>query len=598
LAKISLIKNKLVTAVTTAGLLAGLFGSAFVPAANAAGTDVDAVAIRNSFTEAEDGYAVDLLVVLDPTGSATRPYVLYAPLANTGGAAATAVEDFVCFEIAEADLVDKNGDALSDQDDVRASVSVSGSIILFADDTADAADVASADEGDYGTAAFTSDSITDGIAFCATVSDDDLAGSGIVTVRVNNVVVRTVHITVAGPTTSVATASRVGEWVAMDNDAVPGAIGVTFRDATGRSLYATGIDLQDIEDYAIRGAEANSDIRYYVDDVAVGDDDSALASQAAGDAAQRRVDLAADLCDSTTDDVGATHTVYVVIDRDGDGADTRESGDLVSNGTTFKCSDSAANWSLKGLSFYDFVSTVTEVALGDYVYLTIDVEDGSGNPLGVGIDAPLTLLIAENTLEQAGDPVGASFFPIELDAGEDAAEYDATGAQLFEVNAVTGACSADGANVDIATVGDGAVNFLEAGKVFLCYQASYNVTGKHVVRMTLDQYEDATDFELAQQTVSASITVVDPSASGTTGSSAATIARNAAKRTATITIPAAAGRLVTITIENVKTGATKTYYRKAAAVTGVAKFTLRKAGKWEVFASYSNLVTDTVKLKK
>jgi hypothetical protein len=39
LAKISLIKNKLVTAVTTAGLLAGLFGSAFVPAARAAADD-------------------------------------------------------------------------------------------------------------------------------------------------------------------------------------------------------------------------------------------------------------------------------------------------------------------------------------------------------------------------------------------------------------------------------------------------------------------------------------------------------------------------------------------------------------------------------
>jgi hypothetical protein len=326
--------------------------------------------------------------------------------------------------------------------------------------------------------------------------------------------------------------------------------------------------------------------------VAVGDNDSALASENVA-AGQRRVDLATELCDSATDDVGAAHTVYVVIDRDGDDTDTRESGDLVSNGTTFKCSDSAANWSLKGLSFYDGVATATEVALGDYVYLTIDVEDGSGNPLGVGIDAALTLLIAENTLEQAGAAVGASFFPIELDTGD----YDATGAQLFEVDG-DGLCVADGDNVDIATDGDAALNFLEAGKVFLCYQASYNVTGRHMVRMTLDQYEGATAIELAQQTVSASITVVDPSASGTTGSSAATIARNAAKSIATITIPAAAGKLVTITIENVKTGATKTYYRKAAAVTGVAKFTLRKAGKWEVFASYSDLVTDTVKLKK
>ena len=588
------IKNKLVTAVTTAGLLAGLFGSAFVPAANAAGTDVDAVAIRNNFTEVQDGYAVDLAVVLAPTGSATRPYVLYAPLANNGGAAATAVDDFVCFEIAEADLVDKNGDPLSDQDDVSASVSVSGSIILFAEDSASAGDVDSADEGDYGTAAFTSDSISNGIAFCATVSDDDLAGSGIVTVKVNNVVVKTVNITVAGPTTSVATASRVGEWVAMDNDAVAGAMSVTYRDATGRSLFATGITTADIEDYAIRGAEGTADVRYYVDDVAVGDDDSALVTEDASALGARRVEVAADFCDSTTDDVGAAHTVYVVIDRDGDTTDTRESGDLVSNGTTFKCSDSAANWSLKGLSFYDGVATATEVALGDYVYLTIDVEDGSGNPLGVGIDDTLTLAIAENALEQGGAVVGASFFPVELDTGD----YDATGAQLFEVDALTGACAADGDNVDANTDGDASLNFLEAGKVFLCYQASYNVTGKHMVRMTLDQYEGANVIELAQQTVSASITVVDPSASGTTGNSAATIARNAAKTTATITIPAAAGKLVTITIENVKTGATKTYYRKAAAVTGVAKFTLRKAGKWEVFASYSNLVTDTVKLKK
>jgi hypothetical protein len=588
-----------VTAVTTAGLLAGLFGSAFVPSANAAGTDVDAVAIRNSFTEVEDGYAVDLAVVLAPTGSATRPYVLYAPDANNGGAAATAIDDFVCFEIAEADLVDKNGDPLSDQDDVSASVSVSGSIILFAEDSATATgDVDSADEGDYGTAAFTSESISDGIAFCATVSDDDLAGSGIVTVKVNNVVVKTVNITVAGPTTSVATASRVGEWVAMGNDAVAGAMSVTYRDATGRSLFATGITTADIEDHAIRGAEGTADVRYYVDDVAVGDDDSALVTEDASGLGARRVELAEDFCDSTTDDVGAAHTVYVVIDRDGVDTDTRESGDLVSNGTTFKCSDSAANWSLKGLSFYDGVATATEVALGDYVYLTIDVEDGSGNPLGVGIDATLTLAIAENVLQQAdsaaalGD-VGASFFPIELDTGA----YDATGAQLFEVDG-NGLCIADGDNVDENTVGDAAANFLEAGKVFLCYQASYNLTGKHMVRMTLDQYEGADAIELAQQTVSASITVVDPSASGTTGSSAATITRNAAKSIATITIPAAAGKLVTITIENVKTGATKTYYRKAAAVTGVAKFTLRKAGKWEVFASYSNLVTDTIKLKK
>jgi hypothetical protein len=54
---------------------------------------------------------------------------------------------------------------------------------------------------------------------------------------------------------------------------------------------------------------------------------------------------------------------------------------------------------------------------------------------------------------------------------------------------------------------------------------------------------------------------------------------------------------VTVTIEKVSTGKTFTYYRKANA-SGVAKFTIRRAGTWEVFASYGDLVTDTGRLQK
>jgi hypothetical protein len=555
-----------------------------VPAARGASTDVDATAIRASFVEFEDGYTP---AAYTPTGSATKPYVLYAPDSNDGGAADTAVLDFVCFEIAEADLVDKAGDPLSDQDDVTASVTVTGNIIFQAGDSATAADVDTADEDDYGTAAYTDSIVEDGIAFCATVADDDLSGSGVVTVKVNNVTVRTVNIRVVGPAVKATLASLVGGWVAMNNDLITDAMSVAYTDAAGTNLRSAGISDADIALYVLRGNEGGAAIDYYVDDVSTGATETADVAEGTGAVGGiRRIDIGDDFCDDANQEVGETRTVYLVMDFTNNG--TKGSSDVVSNGVAVRCSDVALNWELAGLAFEE-----ATVELGGYTYLTILVEDGSGNPLGVGVDTALAFNGTDNAFTMDLNATIASFFPIEATAGD----YDEFAAQLWTIDA-NGACVADDATVDNAFVGD-ATNLLEAGKVFMCYQASYNESGTAVIRMPLDVYEDSSADFVAQQTVSASITVVDPTeGAGAVVSTAATIARNAAKRTATITIPAAAGRLVTITIENVKTGATKTYYRKAAAVTGVAKFTLRKAGKWEVFASYSNLVTDTVKLKK
>jgi hypothetical protein len=51
-----------------------------------------------------------------------------------------------------------------------------------------------------------------------------------------------------------------------------------------------------------------------------------------------------------------------------------------------------------------------------------------------------------------------------------------------------------------------------------------------------------------------------------------------------------------VTFENAN-GVVKTYYRKANA-SGVATFTLRFKGTFEVTASYGDAITDTVTLKK
>jgi len=59
---------------------------------------------------------------------------------------------------------------------------------------------------------------------------------------------------------------------------------------------------------------------------------------------------------------------------------------------------------------------------------------------------------------------------------------------------------------------------------------------------------------------------------------------------------AAAGKKIAFILENAK-GVTKTYYRKANA-SGVARYTLALRGKWTVYASYGDDITDTGTLRK
>jgi hypothetical protein len=72
----------------------------------------------------------------------------------------------------------------------------------------------------------------------------------------------------------------------------------------------------------------------------------------------------------------------------------------------------------------------------------------------------------------------------------------------------------------------------------------------------------------------------------------------AKKLKATATFGAsAANKKIAFTLENTRTGVVKTYYRKANA-SGVASFTLRFGGSYEVTAAYGDYMTETVTLKK
>ena len=76
----------------------------------------------------------------------------------------------------------------------------------------------------------------------------------------------------------------------------------------------------------------------------------------------------------------------------------------------------------------------------------------------------------------------------------------------------------------------------------------------------------------------------------------ATISAGPLKKIATATFGAAAGKKVAFVLENAS-GVTKTYYRKANA-SGVAKYTIALNGTWTVYATFGDEITDTVTLRK
>ena len=118
------------TAVTTAGLLAGLFGSAFVPAARAAATD--AVSVSTTSTQ--------LVTLLGTTmdqgaGTSANPYGEAAANLSSGTAATSAVFDIVAKTAA--------GTAIASAQDL--TYTASSGLLVSADDIACAAATALAD---------------------------------------------------------------------------------------------------------------------------------------------------------------------------------------------------------------------------------------------------------------------------------------------------------------------------------------------------------------------------------------------------------------------------------------------------------------------
>ena len=127
---------------------------------------------------------------------------------------------------------------------------------------------------------------------------------------------------------------------------------------------------------------------------------------------------------------------------------------------------------------------------------------------------------------------------------------------------------------------------VENGKFKIPFYATTGGTGTFTMTVAIAEWDASAP--LADVTYTASIKI---------GTSANSIEAGPKKKVATANFGAtAAGGRIAFTIENTA-GTTRTYYRKANA-SGVATYTINRAGRWTVYASYGDDITDSVTLRK
>jgi len=635
------IKHKLATAMATAGLLAGIFGSTLAPVAQGASSlNTKLMATELHGNVAGDWKDFEFGDDSD-TGTATYPWIMYAPEANDGSATASGdnnLNQVVSTSISDGSIQFVGStDPASDTEDLTASVTATnGLLIKIYNDNTGSSDCTN-DESDYtATGSASKDLNDDGFTVCLAVADDDDSFTSTVTVKVNDVSVTTFVVKVVGPGQTVSLSDRTGGWIAMDNSSIERAANLSFLDKSGYNLFtslsdATGKfdsdnDASDlIEGYWKDGWESvGYDIDYSVDTTSGDFNDGSLiwsSGYYSNDRGQgiRYVDLGSSFCDSTYDAVGASHVLNVYMDYNGEGSisskDTKGT-----NALTLKCSDDGYAAEITGMSF----GAAKSVEAGDSIPLDLTIQDGSGNPMGLGSGYAMNFgetdyLDCEIYFYDSGDCTAIAPSPIHEDVPYNTYHGNGYTAKLGvdialeDYNDLNTTCDgmasetqdAYGSNEDdlsdYMTAASTGLDLVGAGIVRLCYTASSlkEDLGVNTVKLPLlYPYTDdaAGDLGLAPKMFKASINVVPVGALGT-NAFASTV--KVGKRTVSVTGPV--GTKVTFVVEDSNMNV-KTYVRIVQAtgtLAGKAALVFSKSGTYKIYAMSGDQVTDlaTIKVK-
>jgi len=634
------IKKRLVTAVATAGLLAGLFGSAFVPAAYAANDDATQTFDATSEYAADATYAYML----------TSAYPTFTVVINPDHA----TDDNGTYSVTVAGGTIRSCTGAADSTSVFGSIvstSTSCSASITFDDAADnatwtislnklaAAAIVTVTVADDNSATLTGGLKFKGIAASSTTAPDVSSTTSnaaiganltantaatewrMVYTAVGDVAVEVENVYGTALTTSVIQATITGGLAGkIGVNAVDAAdcTGITVFDSSS-SLVTDGADtvcigLVDADDVATAGTGTLTitasgiviktiTINVYGDvktitvtqamsslTIGAGDLDGTATLNYAKltykDAAGNTLPLTAANMDAIDDAVSFETSAGVAI------ANTRiDVGD-------------AANFETDHVSVDGYVSvdgTLCTTALQGAFPITVVYENANEDELNATINVvctsaatKITGIAMEKLLVGPGEK-----FDVELTALDDAGKAAGYGATVSDAATLVLSPATNTAAGEIRktdgtqqAVGD----FQGADWVVVDGAGAVEVTApttKGTYTMVLTYTDiDGTATGSTAGTYTLTVTVRD-----TNLASKADLTAGPKQKIASADFgPGAAGLKVAFVLENAS-GVTKTFYRKANA-SGVAQYTIALRGTWTVYATFGDSITDTVTLKK
>ena len=429
------IKNKFATAVATASLLAGLFGSAFVPSAlagRASSTPVVKPAVTQVY--ASSGVTASSTWEAAAAGKA-RSFGFYSG-SNAGGESVALTQDID----STADYADNDASigfglfsasasgvgttvmdfALADGTDLKlkATSSNSGVLVAWAYDANGADDQCSDLDNDADNSGSITAGEDDGVFaasdevsgveplfntgdngeffLCLAAASATTAATSTITVTANGVTAATITVTAVGPIASIALAATGGANVSEENAAADDFWQVIAKDAAGTVINGnvgaakkvaglSTLDL-DIDSYSTLPKNFNgtgSAIAPLIDD---GDE----ADQAAEHLAYQYFDLTAGVCKQDTGlaaggvadgngDAGKSYELKVIYDA---------TTDITSNGVTILCTGGWDGATVSSMSV-DATSGALEYEDADGyhdIYITAVIKDAAGRLMGAGFE--------------------------------------------------------------------------------------------------------------------------------------------------------------------------------------------------------------------
>ena len=387
------------TAVTTAGLLAGLFGSAFVPAAYGARGSITPP--KASLTVLTTGSALD-------DNAAGTAFGFLSDDADDALASANVVLKVAINSAGNVDLTTADLKAVSSNDDILVSWLYNDSLSQVDADTTpaaiDCADMDSTDtagEADRGENNFSASDTVEGVAdhatgtglfwLCLAAADSDTAATSTITISAQAanasdasgfVTLKTVTVTAIGPTDAITLSISDGyKYVAEENTKLEEWLTVLCTDENGTLIndatasISAGNSCGTVIEDTLNAKNASDSVINFID---TGDATAVATGANAG--SLRLFDLLAQTCNTETDadltDAGNSYSLKVAV------------GTVKSNAITITCTGVSADARVTRVYAEATTgqSTYNETATGsdDFLSLFAVVVDENAMPLGDG----------------------------------------------------------------------------------------------------------------------------------------------------------------------------------------------------------------------